>query len=883
MRQTTNSRSQSLLFIALICCLSLLGCDQESTNQGENNTVDIDSHKVRSEAYIERGQFRPAMIEARNIIQKQPSSNEGYVLLARIYNVLGQGQPAIAVLENEAITDRDNEYWITLAHAYHLRGKYQSSEDLLNKQPELANTHQQQYFLLKAKNASVLGNIEDAKKSLRQVVAKSPGNVEAQLELIKIKLLEEWEEGQKELEQLITASPDNSEALLLKAKIAYQKGEVEQAEDIFTEVLSKLPTTDVMTPIRIEILNSLSVLLVKQGRTNEALVYTRLLSDAFPGASELKGQYEQAITLYKEGNLADSEKTLKGILAKAPNYETARQLLSIIKYLQGDFEESAAQFADNLDPETASIAAKHAFALSNMRLNKPEKVLEVLSIDIDRTDNPDTLSLYGAAALLSTSGEVQKGIDALRKALELDEKRTRIHLLLANYYNRQLPPEYSKALAELKQGYKVTPEDTSIKTALVQQLVIMKDIRQATEVVEDILSKQPDQAASQLLAGEFYFSQQQHEKAQKYYKNALEIDSQSVAGFSGIIKTAIRLEQWELAEQKTLELISKFPEQRVGYTALSTIYQAQGQPEKTFEKLTLMVVEENNATAAGLVASIYARNSDFEKAREFQQIAASLSPDSEAFKNLELLITIQESSNYLRDENYDKAREIALTGLNQYPDDERLITLITHAEIYSKNHNEAEKIIQQTAVGNAYLANKLNGDLSRDKGEYEDSLNYYNSAWKMEPSEELGTKIFTVLKSQDQDQRANDFLKTWVDRFPNSLRALIFQGDILLANSDHPGAIEALEKVTSLRPNLAGSLNNLAWAYSKVGNPKAEETAKKAYEIAPNNGAIADTYGWILYNQGKKSEAITILKRAAELLPDNEEIKQHLSTAMGDE
>ena len=111
---------------------------------------------------------------------------------------------------------------------------------------------------------------------------------------------------------------------------------------------------------------------------------------------------------------------------------------------------------------------------------------------------------------------------------------------------------------------------------------------------------------------------------------------------------------------------------------------------------------------------------------------------------------------------------------------------------------------------------------------------------------------------------------------------MIFQSDSHLAEGDYQSAIKSLEKVVNARPNLAPSLNNLAWAYSKVGDPRAGETAKRAYELAPHNGAIADTYGWILYNQGKKAEAITVLKKAVELLPDNKEIKDHLATAMGD-
>ena len=882
-RASYNKSKLTLIFISFFWLL-ISGCNEENTQDNSGEVIDVESHKVRSQTYLDRGQFRPAIIEARNVIQKQPDSVDGYVLLAKIYKELGQAKAAIEVLENKAITteDKNNDYWLTLANAYYLRGKYKSSGDLLDAHPEINDTHSQEYLLLKTKNALGMGRIDEAKNILRQLLSNHPDNIEAQLESVKIALTENLETGQEKLAELLAANPQNPDVLLLNAKVVNAQGNMEQAEDILTQILSLLPSTDIMTPLRTEVLNALSTLLVRQGRTNEALVYSRLLADAFPGANELKEKYELAITQYREGQLAESEATLKELLEEAPSYEMARQLLSVIKYLQGDFEASAAQFSENLDPETASDAAKHAFALSNMRLNRPEKVLEVLAIDIDSTDNPDTLSLYGAAAILSGSDETEKGLKALRKALELNPERTRIHLLLANHYNRQLPPDYQQALKELSKAYAVTPEDATIQASLVRQLIGMKEIKKATDVVQEVLSKLPEEVSSQLLAGEFYFSQKQHEKSQGYFTKALEIDGKSIAGFVGIIKTAVNLKQWQKAEQKALELIAEFPKQRIGYQTLLSLYQAQGVPEKAITKLTSMAEEDKNAIAAALLSNIYSGRGDFTKAKEYQKIAASLEPENEAFNTLSASIAIREAASYLRDKNYAKAREIALAGLNQSPDNERLIGLLVETEITSENYDEAEKIIQQTAVNNPYLANELNGDLSRVRGQGDEALNYYNSAWETEPSERLGLKIYTTLKTEKQEQRANKFLTTWINAFPDSNNALIFQSDVHLAEGNYPSAIKSLERVVNARPNLAPSLNNLAWAYFKVGDPRAEETAKRAYELAPNNGAIADTYGWVLYKQGKKAEAIAILKKAVELLPDNKEIKEHLATAMSD-
>ncbi len=76
------------------------------------------------------------------------------------------------------------------------------------------------------------------------------------------------------------------------------------------------------------------------------------------------------------------------------------------------------------------------------------------------------------------------------------------------------------------------------------------------------------------------------------------------------------------------------------------------------------------------------------------------------------------------------------------------------------------------------------------------------------------------------------------------------------------------------------ALNNLAWEYFQVGDPRAEETARKAHELAPANAAVADTLGWIQVNTGKLEEGITLLRRAVELSNGRAQVRYHLAAAL---
>jgi predicted Zn-dependent protease len=75
-------------------------------------------------------------------------------------------------------------------------------------------------------------------------------------------------------------------------------------------------------------------------------------------------------------------------------------------------------------------------------------------------------------------------------------------------------------------------------------------------------------------------------------------------------------------------------------------------------------------------------------------------------------------------------------------------------------------------------------------------------------------------------------------------------------------------------------LNNLAWLYGEISDPRAIETARQAHQEAPNNGAITDTLGWLLVKAGEVDEGIQMLRLAVQQLPDSEEVRSHLDAAL---
>jgi Tfp pilus assembly protein PilF len=123
-------------------------------------------------------------------------------------------------------------------------------------------------------------------------------------------------------------------------------------------------------------------------------------------------------------------------------------------------------------------------------------------------------------------------------------------------------------------------------------------------------------------------------------------------------------------------------------------------------------------------------------------------------------------------------------------------------------------------------------------------------------------------------------VEQWLKQHPDDTVAGMVLAESLTASGQTSQAIAHYEKLArDERPN-AMVLNNLAWLYHETGDARAEAIAKKAYDAAPRNGAIADTYGWILVQGGKAPDGLPILEQAVKDANSAPEIQYHYAVAL---
>ena len=111
---------------------------------------------------------------------------------------------------------------------------------------------------------------------------------------------------------------------------------------------------------------------------------------------------------------------------------------------------------------------------------------------------------------------------------------------------------------------------------------------------------------------------------------------------------------------------------------------------------------------------------------------------------------------------------------------------------------------------------------------------------------------------------------------------LLLQANALENLGKPQEAIQALREGQKLNPRNPTLQNNLGFSLLEHGGDLNEAAAliRSALDQEPDNGATMDSWGWVLFKQGKFQQAEDALRKAAEMAPFNPDVHRHLGEAL---
>jgi tetratricopeptide (TPR) repeat protein len=186
--------------------------------------------------------------------------------------------------------------------------------------------------------------------------------------------------------------------------------------------------------------------------------------------------------------------------------------------------------------------------------------------------------------------------------------------------------------------------------------------------------------------------------------------------------------------------------------------------------------------------------------------------------------------------------------------------------------------------GNDFVAaNSQAARLMVDLGKLEDALSHLQTLRDKSPSSRAQwfNAEADILDDESMTQAAIDVLDVAIAEFPNNV-SLLYKRSSLYEKTDRLTLMEAdLRHALGLEPNNSAILNALGYFLTirTERYQEAFELINAALLIKPEDPAILDSMGWVLFKLARLDEAITYLRKAFEQYPDPE-VAAHLGEAL---
>jgi tetratricopeptide (TPR) repeat protein len=320
------------------------------------------------------------------------------------------------------------------------------------------------------------------------------------------------------------------------------------------------------------------------------------------------------------------------------------------------------------------------------------------------------------------------------------------------------------------------------------------------------------------------------------------------------------------------------------YAYLAEFYLEQNEPEKAKEMYDrIIAVDPANPTVNLALHDYYSNKGDDKEAFIYLK---------KAFQNPDLDVGTKASivgSYYTKAErNSEEARiqgiELAKMMLNLHPEATESNALYGDFLRLEKKNKEAAGYYYKAALNEKRDFRVWDNLLFVDNelARYDSLEKHSNLAMELFPNQPVNYLYNgvanTQLRNYQKAQRSlQDGLEFVIDNKALRIQFLSALGDACFYMKNYEKSDRYFEDALKVDSDNTYVLNNFAY-YLSLRNEKldrAEKLSKKSNELQPNNRNYMDTYGWILFQQKKYSEAEQWLSRAAKSAGKNPTILEH--------
>ncbi len=597
------------------------------------------------------------------------------------------------------------------------------------------------------------------------------------------------------------------------------------------------------------------------------------------------------------------------VLASAPQHLDGLILHGRSLINEKQYKDGIAELKKALEQDPKNIQVYIDLARVHFLLNdKPaaEATLrQALSVD------PHALpALLALADYYDVVGQSARAETHYQQAMEADPDNEAVYLHLASHYQRHAKPvdaeatlqklvarkpqadtplihlgdyftalgQPEKALVSYRRATEVVPSSSNARDKLIGHYLDTGKIAEAEPLVNALRDKDKHDLMGRFFDARLKLAHAKPDEALTLLQAVLK-DSPQFAGAHHFLGIAyLQKQQLPQAKAAIADAVKFNPQLSDARTALAQIHLAEGSVDLALEQAQAAIqINPRNVQAAIVAGTAYLRKGDLTKSRKvFEAIAQAAPKEPIGPYNLGLVARAEKNTTKAL-AYFEEALAKRATAI------EPILQIVAIKSVQGKTQEARERVIKQLeTVPNSPLLHNLVGQLwlnAKDPAQAEQS---FKTAIEIDGSALAPYLNLAQLYYQTGkvDQSIIEY-ETILAKTPNAPAALMMLGIIHEGRKEYDKAKERYDQILKLNPRFAPAANNLAWLIAEQGGnlDVALSHAQTAREQRPEDPNIADTLGWIYYKKNASLLAVSLLKEAADKLPNEPLVHYHLGMA----
>jgi len=882
-----------VVLVSGVCAMALTGCDW---------FVSTEDRIARAEKYFAGGEERAAAIELQNVLGSKPDHVQARLLLARVSlrqgDAHGAEQELRRAIEHHAPAA---EVAVIGAEIQLAKGEYAALLAELNSGESGLDAGQTAIYRGIALLA--MRNREEAITAFSAALAANPGSARARLGLAEAMAQGgDFDGALVEIDKVLATTPTDAHASSLKGRLLGQRGEYQAAAAALAEARK-----NAAGQLSVHEFNTLMSVLVEARLASGDVAASRSTLEALnqraPGAPVVHLLAARIAMAEQNYPLAVTE--AQKVIAAAPKHPMAKLVLGAALLANGNYHQAEAQLAELVQQSPENLEARKLLADTNLRLQRPDVAMEVLMpAQQSSSTDPQVEALLAWANL--QRGNEGAAIELLKRSVASQPDNEGLKLDLALAY---VTAGRSQEAITLLESLPVRPGSARRERLLIAAIAAGKNPQAAQVEVEKIVEAHAKDVQVLNVAASFHAQNRNFARARELLRAAIALEPKNTGSLSSLARLEVIAGDDAAARGALQALLAVEPTNQNALISLAQVASRNNDPKGAITHLEAARLADANAVEPRLLlATQYLRDRKTAQADGILRELATLSEANPA-------IAVVTGRLYTEAGRYDEALNQFRAAVRREP--RNPAWLLEVARVLVARGDEAggrDSLLKaialdpqsiaanslmigldlkdgrkQQALERAALVRKahpddaaavmLEGDVHLALRDAPAAAKAFADSYRRTPSSAAAIRAYRA-RSIARLPASTALLTDWLQSHPQDVGARLIFAQALLEQRRHTEAIVEYERVASMGRPGAMALNNLAWLYQQALDPRAEATAKRAYELAPEVAAIADTYGWILVEAGKVPDALPLLEKAAAARGASAEVRYHHAVAL---